>query len=514
MWKTSLKICLAISLATICFLVWNKVYDLLQESKFANAPEASQSNQQDMEEFTDAIWEGDLEKVQYMVEAGQDINAIDDETGDSALNTIGTLMYSGHKDKKHMDVIEYLLSNGLDANVKIDGKTLLHEAVMYRNYGTIEKLYLHGYNMNPLDDDGKTPMMRMFEVEPTTSEDLITMYNFLIERKADPYYKDSLGFTVLTYANLSDKVELTEYLRIKNIDGDIKSKAQAEHVLNKLEINNQEEFERAVSFNNLGLVRVFLLAGYDPNVRAQDDYQTLIALASSIDYVEMIDLLLNYGADPNTMNDDGNTVLFYAAFFNNPKLAEILLKHGAKDTPNKPGYTALMIAKEDGRSEIVAMLENAQEGISSIEPEYLAEGDKESGDESLNYDEQTLAIDFVHEYVVEGLKAIALNDFSYIESYLNPTGKAYKQSQKSIQEANLTGKSSELIRYEGKQVIPINEHTYKVLTYEEYRTTYTSGSQEINGYNSEYIVVKMTNDNLALNETVKVEKVFSENVVE
>jgi ankyrin repeat protein len=74
---------------------------------------------------------------------------------------------------------------------------------------------------------------------------------------------------------------------------------------------------------------------------------------------------LNDGADVNTKNDLGLTVLMRASFggYTNGSYAEIvklLLAKGADiNVKNSKGETALVIAKDKGKTEIVAMLERA-----------------------------------------------------------------------------------------------------------------------------------------------------------
>ena len=63
--------------------------------------------------------------------------------------------------------------------------------------------------------------------------------------------------------------------------------------------------------------------------------------------LQMIGLLLNAGADINAKNKKGETPLFLAAMKDNPDLVAILIKHGARvDEPNDTGLTPFYVSKD------------------------------------------------------------------------------------------------------------------------------------------------------------------------
>ncbi|WP_366161235.1 cytochrome c [Bacillus infantis] len=115
--------------------------------------------------------------------------------------------------------------------------------------------------------------------------------------------------------------------------------------------------------------------------------------------------------------------------------------------------------------------------------------------------------EFIEEYVELGIEAINKNDFSYIEHMLDPFGESYKQSQDAIKKINSQVKQEELLDFKTNNVILLDESTYKVSTFEEYRVTYNDGKVMVKGYNSDYLLKLVDEGHLALNKTLNINEV-------
>lgn len=59
------------------------------------------------------------------------------------------------------------------------------------------------------------------------------------------------------------------------------------------------------------------------------DNKTPLELAIHYHLVDEVETLLEKGADPNQVTEDGVPLLFKASFLNNPNLVYLLVKHGA-----------------------------------------------------------------------------------------------------------------------------------------------------------------------------------------
>ena len=74
-------------------------------------------------------------------------------------------------------------------------------------------------------------------------------------------------------------------------------------------------------------------------------------------HYDVVQLLLENGADINIVSNSGNSPLLKAVEKNNDKVAKLLIDKGAKiDLVNKAGLTAMSLAKRDNRHAIVQQL--------------------------------------------------------------------------------------------------------------------------------------------------------------
>eukprot|EP00977_Amphora_coffeiformis_P001730 scaffold337_cov172-Amphora_coffeaeformis.AAC.4 len=103
-----------------------------------------------------------------------------------------------------------------------------------------------------------------------------------------------------------------------------------------------------------------LLIGYGAKVDATDSIgaSPLMRAASIHGDVDMIRLLLFYGADPNVGEPLGKTPLYMALFCGHLEAAHLLLGHGARtNMPElKKGIPPLVIATQKGHVDMIAML--------------------------------------------------------------------------------------------------------------------------------------------------------------
>ena len=109
----------------------------------------------------------------------------------------------------------------------------------------------------------------------------------------------------------------------------------------------------------MAIIRLLLEAGDSPN----NDYA--IALysgplhyACQEGYLQLAELLLRYGADPDMEDADMQTPLHFAAKHNHPDCAELLLEFGAfVDAPDIAGWTPLRSAILRKHENMVALLQ-------------------------------------------------------------------------------------------------------------------------------------------------------------
>jgi hypothetical protein len=84
--------------------------------------------------------------------------------------------------------------------------------------------------------------------------------------------------------------------------------------------------------SNIETVKLLLDRGADVNIRSNDGYTALMASVYSVNTtsnIETVKLLLDRGADVNNRSDSGYTALIYALNIENIELIELLLDYGA-----------------------------------------------------------------------------------------------------------------------------------------------------------------------------------------
>jgi ankyrin repeat protein len=182
--------------------------------------------------------------------------------------------------------------------------------------------------------------------------------------------KDIFGWTALmrasyggyTYGRYAEVVKL---LLDKGADVNIKTK-EGETALMKASSGGYAE-----------VVKLLLDKGANVNIKT-DEGITALMKASSGGYAEVVKLLLDKRANVNIKTDEGITALMEASsggyskkeIFGKAQTAasergcievvKLLLAKGADiNVKNSKGETALVIAKDKGKTEIVAMLERA-----------------------------------------------------------------------------------------------------------------------------------------------------------
>ncbi len=110
--------------------------------------------------------------------------------------------------------------------------------------------------------------------------------------------------------------------------------------------------------------REAIAAGADVNAldtRRSRNGRRPLNWAAYYDHAEIIELLLENGANINGTNITGFTPIHHAAENNSKRSASVLLEAGADaDAPNRRGKTPLDTARGKGYEDIVRLLENAR----------------------------------------------------------------------------------------------------------------------------------------------------------
>ena len=116
-----------------------------------------------------------------------------------------------------------------------------------------------------------------------------------------------------------------------------------------------------------------------------DDHNTALIQAVSMEQGAMVDCLLEAGADIDYANTEGTTPIMCAVRNNSPTMVDQLLRHGAapNPAPNEVGGTPVMMATYSGFLEVLKVLDRHGVDLSEKSPSgrwamsYAALGDRE-----------------------------------------------------------------------------------------------------------------------------------------
>ena len=98
----------------------------------------------------------------------------------------------------------------------------------------------------------------------------------------------------------------------------------------------------AAAEGNLNAVKKYLAKGIDINAKGGSLKSTVLLSAALYDQVEMVEFLIQNGADVNAKSEDGTTALHAAAFLGQYKVAKLLIQNGADvNARNNDGETVI-----------------------------------------------------------------------------------------------------------------------------------------------------------------------------
>ena len=197
----------------------------------------------------------------------------------------------------------------------------LMEAIDNNNLQSVRMLVSRGANINYRGQHGETPLIKAMLCEDSR------ICRFLLDAGADINLATIKGYSPLIFACLQNNFEFVRMLCGHHAD--ISGRTQEGWTPLIIASTNSSVFFDNMNhpfFHNLTEI-IFKYAHYHP------DYNP----------VHIVNLLLDYGADPNESNIFGTTSLMAAASMANyPILKSLLLKKTAIDLQDIEGKTALM----------------------------------------------------------------------------------------------------------------------------------------------------------------------------
>jgi ankyrin repeat protein len=199
----------------------------------------------------------------------------------------------------------------------------LMKAIENNNLESVRMLVSQGANINYRGQHGETPLIKAMHCEDSR------ICRFLLDAGADVNLATINGYSPLTFACLQNNFEFVRMLCGHRAD--ISERTQEGWTPLIIASTNSSVFFDNMNhpfFHNL-IEIVFKYAHYHPDFNP----------------VHIVNLLLDYGADPNESNIFGTTSLMAAASMANyPIIKSLLFKKAVIDLQDTEGKTALMYA--------------------------------------------------------------------------------------------------------------------------------------------------------------------------
>ncbi|KKP00475.1 hypothetical protein THAR02_07420 [Trichoderma harzianum] len=261
--------------------------------------------------------DSDEELLRVLVEAGMDMNACDEEKGETILWVIG------RRFQKSLKIMQMFIRLGADPKVfDRDGRTLLHDATKEKKDTSLFR-YLISVGADPeVLDAGRNTLIH--SVLRSTYEDrkLADIMQVLVEAGVAPLAKNKNGQTALHVVKCFGPLEYV-----------LKSPLFKGLNIDEQDVNGLTPLHNAVALGEIE-VGLLLRAGADPTILAADDL-SLLHLASRTGAASIVNLLLSEyrcrGVLEKYVNllGEGMAPLHYACSFGRPESVWELLRNGA-----------------------------------------------------------------------------------------------------------------------------------------------------------------------------------------
>lgn len=280
---------------------------------------------------------GYLPMTKLLIELGADMHGTD---GDGRTPFVWAAL------KCRKGLVDFYTARGFDIHMKDDkGRSLLFDAVQWSS--TVRFLLEQGLDANAPDKYGKTPLLAAMN---TAGQDSIAVPKLLVEHGADVNAMDKAGNTPLCEALAWDRLQTAQYLIEAGADVTV---GQSGFRQNGPPIH--------LAKGNIEVLALLLNYGADMTALNSKQQNVIHSLAGAstggTDDVAALEYFIEQGVDINGKDKDGRTPLFCSIDANRIDLLEALLEHGAEiEAVDKHGRTPLWFAGRNKKTLMVKLL--------------------------------------------------------------------------------------------------------------------------------------------------------------
>lgn len=283
----------------------------------------------------------DLEAVRLLLEAGADPN-LADRWGLTPL--LASLTVIPREEDGQLELIRLLLARGADVNVvrRMNGSTPLFDAVQRGGTGTKLTELLLSYGADPNARDGTGAIALGYAVQGVHRPSAADMVLVLVKAGADVNARDRAGRSIAVIAASTGNQAMLPLL------GKLGA-TDAKEQIARTAFDARTALLQAAERPQLGLVRLLLAGGADPNVQDDRGWTPLIHAAGH-GRTDVVEALLAHGARVNATTKTGSTALMLAAGGWHLDTTRALVAAGANvNVKDKAGNTPLLIASRSER---------------------------------------------------------------------------------------------------------------------------------------------------------------------
>ena len=230
-------------------------------------------------------------------------------------------------ERGYVEIVKLLIERGIDINAKTNDEATPLDIAFDKDYTEIVKLLLEkGADANAKNKNGETLLHR------AVGEGHLVVVKLLLEKGADIHAKDSSDSTPL-------------HMRV--------GRRMRESIVFGAPLHAVKEYKEE---EYMEVVKLLLEKG--ANVNVQDIHgRTPLYWAAQNGYTEIVKLLLEKGADVNARDNDGNTPLHWAVGACDLEIVKLLLEKGANENhQDNNSITPLHSAVKTGNIELIKLL--------------------------------------------------------------------------------------------------------------------------------------------------------------